>query len=287
MKNQNLRNSTSGKVHTPYGAVFYRLYRPITFSKKKTLVCLHGNSIDGSVFEKLSQQLPYYKVIVLDALGHGQSDVASSEEMARKVYCFEGMAIVYWSAIEQILENKEECFTILGLSKGGHEAIQMCNVSNHPEFIIKRIESLIITGTPPLCFNKNQGNLMKQAFLESKALSYCGHLQQFTNEEAHAFIGGYDFLDEEAFKKFVEIAKKTDGRARRYMLDNVSSLSTANDEVKILKSFKIPVLIIGGKSDLFINYDYVSKEFSSSSSSFNKHITFELIENEGNYRNNK
>lgn len=295
MEQKNARTCHTGKADTPYGAMFYRVYHPLGTGGKKILVCLHGNSVDGTIFEKLVQQLPYYKVIVLDALGHGQSDCPSTEELAREAYSFEGMAIAYFSALSHVLQHQQEqTFTLLGLSKGGHEAIQMCNVSNVklPISMVKRVDSLIITGTPPLQQDSPPSGdasandaIMKAAFYESKALSLCGSLQSFSEDDARTFMSGYGFADEESVSKFVTIAKKTDGKARRYMVDNLyfsakTALRTTweKDEVGILSALKIPVLIVGGKDDLFVNYDYVS---NLDLTGHNKNITLVLIEKEG------
>ncbi len=88
-------------------------------------------------------------------------------------------------------------------------------------------------------------------------MALTGKAENFTESEAREYLKA-NGLDIEEYPKMLHSAMKTDGRARACMFKSIITNQSV-DEVETLKNVKIPVLLLGGQEDAFVNYDYVKE----------------------------
>ncbi|MBA3813831.1 MAG: alpha/beta hydrolase [Alphaproteobacteria bacterium] len=131
------RKIAKGCVQTKGGELFYR----DSGGTGPVVLCIHGNSTDNWLFKRLMSENTEMRFISFSSPGHGKSFKAS-DQLAEGIYSFLGNAKIFLEALDQDeLRIKE--FSILGVSKGGHEAINLYALA--PE----RVKSMILSGTPP------------------------------------------------------------------------------------------------------------------------------------------
>ena len=104
----------------------------------RALVFLHGASWDLRQWqEQVEHFSPYYRVVTMDARGHGRSTLPPGEVSPE----------LFWQDARALLDHLKITTAILcGLSLGGHTALQLA--IHAPE----RVEKLILIGTP--CTNR-------------------------------------------------------------------------------------------------------------------------------------
>jgi len=254
---------TKGYVQTSAGSLFYRDSRGIG----PVVLCIHGNSTGSWLFKKLMRENPDIRFISFDSPGHGKS-FRASEQMAEEIYCYSGCGKIFLEALDQAeFEVKE--FSILGISKGGHEAINLYALA--PD----RIKSLILSGTPPIPLirdSEHAGQIVQAVFKPNPAGNLSSKAENFTEDEAREYLTANGLNPAEHPKK-VKMAEQTDGRARALMF-KAAHANKRVDEVETLKAATIPVIILGGEDDALINYDYVRKM------KWPPHVKIHIVQNE-------
>lgn len=255
------RKITKGKVATQAGDLFYR----DSGGKGPVVLCIHGNSTSSRLFKGLMRENPDVRFIAFDSPGHGKS-FRPSDKLAENIYSFPGCAD---AIIEGIDKLKVQKFSVLGISKGGHEAVNLYAAA--PD----RVESLMTSGTPylPLFTTPEQmGAILGAAFKQTSAGALSGKAELFTPDEAILYIeaNGLDSKD----AKWIKTAQETDGRARALMFQSVLANQRV-DEVKTVKRANIPVLCLGGQDDAFVDYEYVKGLGLPS------HVELQIVKGEG------
>lgn len=104
--------------------------------KKETIVMLHGFTGSTKTWEPLAKKLPHYKIIAIDLMGHGQTEIV--EEM--KFYEMDAQINILHKIFE-ILQL--QCFTLLGYSMGGRIALSYA--LQHPH----QVKRLILESASP------------------------------------------------------------------------------------------------------------------------------------------
>ncbi|MBM3468123.1 MAG: alpha/beta hydrolase [Alphaproteobacteria bacterium] len=246
------RKITTGYVDTKTGRLFYR----DSGGTGPVLLCIHGNSTGSWLFENLMNENSTMRLISFDSPGHGES-FRASDDTATEIYTFPGCAKTLLEGLDQLMPGIGQ-FNVLGISKGGHEAINLYELARD------RVRSLIISGSPPLPLFESEshaGEILSTAFKSIPAGALSGKGESYTEEEAKLYLKANGFEAAEVLKR-VKAAMDTDGRARGLMFKSVFANQRV-DEVKSLQEAKIRILMLGGEEDEFINYEYVkAKEWS-------------------------
>ncbi len=238
------RKIKKGKVMTQYGELFYR----DSGGEGPVGLCLHGNSTSNRLFKRLMRENPDMRFIAFDAPGHRHS-FRASELDAEKVYSFPGCATAYLQGLDELKIERVAC--LLGISKGGHEAIHV--YAQAPS----RFDSLVTSGTPYLPLFTDQdhmGRVLGTAFKPHSAGALSGKGEAFTFEDAVLYLTANGLKPDDS--KWIEIARGTDGQARALMFKSALANQRV-DEVETLRTASIPVLCLGGANDAFVNYEYV------------------------------
>lgn len=222
----------------------------------QNLILIHGNSACKEVFLPLYQSLKdKHRIIALDLPGHGESDDACEPD---KQYNLTACSQVIRDIVKSLnLPN----YYIMGWSLGGHIAIETLDDPC--------LKGIIISGTPPIelraeGFQKGFYETMKLEYLSeelkdggAKELRPLLMKETALNEQEaarfHAY-GGLDTLHDEKLKFLVTAGQRTDGLARKYILQ---SFFNGKDQAEAVTNSGKPVLAIQGMTDAGINNDYV------------------------------
>lgn len=220
------------------------------------LILIHGNSACKEVFSPLYQSLKdKYRIIAIDLPGHGESDDASEPD---KQYSLTACSQVIRDVVKSLnLPN----YYIMGWSLGGHIAIETLDDPY--------LKGIIISGTPPIELSAEG---FKKGFYETMKLEYLPEelkdggakelgpllmketaLEEKEAARFHAY-GGLDTLHDEKLKFLVTAGQRTDGLARKYILQ--SFFNGKSQAEAVINSDK-PVLAIQGMTDAGINNNYV------------------------------
>ncbi|WP_332649515.1 2-succinyl-6-hydroxy-2,4-cyclohexadiene-1-carboxylate synthase [Lysinibacillus sp. 54212] len=104
--------------------------------KRETIVMLHGFTGSTKTWETLATKLPHYKIVVIDLMGHGLTEVVEDVN----VYGMESQIHILHAIITRLqLTN----FTLLGYSMGGRIALSYA--LQHPH----EVRGLILESASP------------------------------------------------------------------------------------------------------------------------------------------
>jgi len=205
------------------------------------LLLIHGNSSCKEVFKhQLRGDIgSTYQCIAMDLPGHGKSGNAINPE---QTYTMSGYADVALEIME-LLNIKN--FAVLGWSLGGHIGIEMMSRSN-------QIAGLMISGTPPI--SKDPADIAN-AFLPSEHMNFTGQ-ETLTDKEADMYARATCGA-EATFEDFLgDAVRRTDGRARRIMMEAVASGHGA-DQRQVVEHDPTPLAIVNGADEPFVNNAYL------------------------------
>ncbi|MBX9622133.1 MAG: alpha/beta hydrolase [Alphaproteobacteria bacterium] len=242
-----------GHVSTLNGKLFYR----DTGGKGPVLALFHGNSASSQIFEKLMKAGLPYRMIAFDSPGHGKSDDFLN---CKESYCHLGCARAFREGLDKLKIGK---FSALGWSEGGHQAINLLYL------VGDRMESLIFTGTPPLPHDPEL--IFTLAFKDIPEMKLLGKEEKFNKEEALRFVECQG-LDPNDVPFMIEAAMRTDGLARTLPLKIIMEGGERINEVETIKRSKTPILILGGKNDIGVNYVYVQDLMKSFPENVKMHL---------------
>lgn len=204
------------------------------------LILLHGNSSCKEVFARQMEGSvgEAYNLVAIDLPGHGASSDAFDPAAT---YSISGYAE---TVLEVIAALGIKRAAIYGWSLGGHVAIDLI-----PRFA--GLAGVMITGTPPI---RPTLESFQAGFKPEPVAALFGQ-ETLSEAEMDAFARAvYGSADSAAFRSALA---RTDGKARRMMIENIFNGQTA-DQRQIVETSDIPVAIVDGAHDPFVNLDYVA-----------------------------
>lgn len=209
-----------------------------TGSDGPSVLLLHGNSSTGAIFRnQLSAFGERYRLLAPDLPGHGASADATDPERS---YSIPGYAEAMLEVLERLELGKAVVF---GWSLGGHVGIDM--IPRYPG-----LQALMITGTPPASLGD-----MAQAF--KPLLMNLAGKENFTAEDVQTYAEATSGKPYEPFLH--EAVARTDGRARKMMLEHVASGKLA-DQARIVASATISLAVVNGAEEPFVETGFVARQ---------------------------
>lgn len=204
------------------------------------LLMLHANSGCKEMFRLQSEALAgTRRLLALDLPGHGASSDAIDP---RRTYCFSG----YADAVVEVLGNLEiERVAILGHSLGGHVALELI-----PR--VKDVAGVMIFGTPPIAPGQEAAAL---GFRPNPEMAYTGS-PTLTDEQVEGVVELALGPDARRDMFFTSAVRRTDGRARQYMVEAVVA-GTGTDQRQLVATSSVPLAIVNGADDPVVNLDYI------------------------------
>jgi pimeloyl-ACP methyl ester carboxylesterase len=200
----------------------------------KTLLFIHGNSSDANSFacQMVAKQFSEFRLVVLDLPGHGDSDPSN-------LY-----SIPFFSkAISDFAETlKLKNTIVIGHSLGGHFAIQAIK-----EF--KGCIGLFLFGTGPLKLPLN----FDEAFLPNPIMPLL-FKKDLNAEEIKQFANS--LTNEENSLGLIASISNTHNIFREHLMLSVSN-GDLKDEIDILNTIEIPIVLCLGDHDTLVNRDYL------------------------------
>lgn len=206
------------------------------------IIFIHGNSLSAHSFRAQFELLENIPLIAIDLPGHGLSAPAENPE---EVYCIPG----YVEAIKQLVkEFGLQNFILAGHSLGGHIAIEAAEE-------LEGIKGLMIWGTPPLGIPPDMAN----AFHPHAALPFLFQ-KELNDEQVHhlasSFFSKHNVAYEALVNKAAQQIKQADGNARLYLQHSVG-IGRHKNETAIANKLSIPIAVLHGEEDPFINLKYL------------------------------
>lgn len=205
---------------------------------EKAIIFLHGNSLSSNLFKYQFEDknlLNKYNLVRFDFPGFGNSE----HDKDQKIYSFPDFAKVFTELYNQLGIKKS---ILVGNSMGGHVLLETLeNLSG--------VKGIIINGAPPVTIPPSA-----DAFLPNPVIPvfYKGN---YTSEEldliAKAMVSNPEF--EKDVKAELE---KADPDFMKPWLTNMQ-VKPPKDEIEIVKNTDIPVAVIHGENDSFVNLNYL------------------------------
>lgn len=227
------------KLSTPFGDIAVIQSR----SDGPPVLLVHGNSACKEIFARQfdSPSLAAYRLIALDLPGHGASTDAPDPQAA---YALDGFAAVCASVLDQLGTG---AVRLLGWSLGGHIGLELRG--RRPELV----SALMIVGTPPIPLDLSA---MGAAFKPSPVMGLTGK-ENFSEEEALLYAQHTSAVNGAVDPHLLAMCKRADGRFRRMMFESLAA-GRALDEVFIVRDAKMPLAVVNGAEDAFVNLDYIA-----------------------------
>jgi pimeloyl-ACP methyl ester carboxylesterase len=205
------------------------------------VLLIHGNSACKEIFRhqfesELARRL---RLIAFDLPGHGDSDDADDAEEAARMYTIGGYARAARHVLTALGVRRAVVF---GWSLGGHVALEMMPRS-------RTLAGVMICGTPPVPASPEG---LGQGFAPTPLMALTG-ARHWSADEAETFARAACGA---AFEPFMlDAARRTDGRARECFLADAMAGAPA-DERRIVESSALPLAIVNGAEDPFLNHAY-------------------------------
>ena len=224
---------------TPYGDIAVTQSR----SDGPPVLLVHGNSACKEIFARQfdSPQLAGYRLIALDLPGHGASSDAPDPQAA---YALDGFAAACASVLDQLGTGPVR---MLGWSLGGHIGLEL--LGRRPDLV----SALMIVGTPPIPLDLS---VMGAAFKPSPVMGLTGK-EDFSDEEALLYAQHTSAVNGVLDPHLLAMCKRADGRFRRLMFESLAA-GRALDEVALVREGRVPLAVVNGSEDAFVNLDYIA-----------------------------
>ncbi len=204
------------------------------------VLLIHGNSSCKEVFRRqfespLAQE---FRLVAIDLPGHGASGDARDPASG---YTLAGYAT---AAIEVLRALEISKVAVFGWSLGGHVALDMISR-------FAGLTGVMICGTPPVPGGMEGVALGFQAS-EHMALAGAG---EWTADETEAYARATAGAGAPFEPFMLAAAARTPGLARQTFFANALS-GTVDDQRRIAETSKVPLAIVNGAEDAFINAAY-------------------------------
>jgi pimeloyl-ACP methyl ester carboxylesterase len=200
------------------------------------VLMVHGNSSCKEIFRRQfeSPLAGRLRLIAIDLPGHGASSDARDPAVA---YTLNGYAD---TAVEVLARLGVTRATVFGWSLGGHVALNM--ISRLPG-----LTGVMISGTPPI---DGSAEGFAQAF----------------RQNAHMALAGSDRWGEGDAEDYARATAGTGAPFEPFMLEAVRRThniarstvfaAASDDQRRIVETARVPLAIVNGAKDAFINADY-------------------------------
>ncbi len=226
-------------LSTPYGEL------AVTQSRRDgpPVLLVHGNSACKEIFARQfdSPLLSAYRLIALDLPGHGASTDAPDPLAA---YALDGFAAACAAVLDALGTGPVR---LLGWSLGGHIGLEL--LGRRPDLV----SALMIVGTPPIPLDLS---VMGAAFKPSPVMGLTGK-EDFSDDEALLYAQHTSAVNGTVDAHLLAMCKRADGRFRRMMFESLAA-GRALDEVAIVREGKVPLAVVNGSEDAFVNLDYIA-----------------------------
>tara|TARA_R110000868_G_scaffold258149_2_gene515491 strand:+ start:368 stop:1171 length:804 start_codon:yes stop_codon:yes gene_type:complete len=198
------------------------------------VVFIHGNSLSSESFKNQfkDDELNNYRLLALDLPGHGNSGHLPHYSIPLFVNTIANFC-------KTIALKK---FVIVGHSLGGHFTIQS----------LPRLTDCLgafICSTPPVTSPLN----LKSAFLTHPIMPLL-FKKDLNDADMDLFAESLSNNEHGAFLK--KSLKTTHNKVREQLMASIQNGDMA-DEVEILEQLTIPIALLCGREDLFVNTDYI------------------------------
>ncbi|MGB3500369.1 MAG: alpha/beta hydrolase [Mesorhizobium sp.] len=205
------------------------------------ILLIHGNSSCKEIFSRQLEapELDAYRLVAFDLPGHGASADAADPAAT---YTFAGYAAVAEQVLAQLGLHRP---TVFGWSLGGHIALEMVGRGAD-------LAGVMISGTPPV--KAELESLMAGFNIDPTAENLTGK-RDFTDEDVIAYATHTSAVDGIVEPHVLHMVRRTDGRARETMFGSVVA-GQALDEREIVAGMKIPLAVVNGANDPFIQAAY-------------------------------
>lgn len=217
-------------------------YIELNPNQPNTLFFIHGNSSSCKTWENIlyNDLLSGYRLIAFDLPGHGESSASPNPD---NHYGISDLGRILGKATESLINN--ENYILIGCSLGTNIVSETLLYIN-PKGIV--LESPCIIGEN-LDFSKISFPDVDTSvlFIEDPAID------QVKKYYSYSILN----KKEEVIDSLVEDFLKVKPPFRSAMLQQSTSGGKISDEIKLLKEYQNPLLLITGKEDKVINPDYL------------------------------
>ena len=209
------------------------------------VICIHGNSLSQRLFSPLmeAQNLIENPIITYDLPGHGNSGTPENPETD---YSLPGYGAHLKNLVSTLgLEN----VILFGFSLGGHIALEAAG-----HHLGRKVKGVFSIGAPPIDTVQD----IPEAFQ-----TFPGGISLFTEDltEQQILLIVENIVENKTLQKILfEDIRKTDRRARKYLVETMMVQGKCHSEHEYLKVSKIPVNLVFGDNDALIKRDYIQKE---------------------------
>lgn len=207
------------------------------------LLFIHGNSCSKEIWSKQlnSELAEKYTLITFDLLGHGETMPSSNPELDYTIFG-------YITQIKQIIKGlRLEKYILVGFSLGGHASIES----------LLEIEGCIgafCTGIIPTNFPPEANKM----FLPDATIELI-YKEDWTVKEEDEFVNSMFMPGSELDKTVVlNSVRKADPKVRSVLAQSLAEGKMKN-ELDLLKTIDVPLALIHGKEDQYINSAYLEE----------------------------
>lgn len=217
-----------------------KIYYDQKGDSNKTIVFLHGNSLSSNLFEYQFQDkdlLNNYRLIRFDFPGFGRSEPAQNQNS----YSFSGFAEILLELYKQLEITNS---VLVGNSMGGHiifEALEH----------LEGVKGILINGAPPFSIPPAD-----DIFLPNPIL-HLFYKENKTNKELESITKSMVYNSK--FEETVQTElKKVDPNFIKPWAANIQT-KIPKDEIEVVRNTNVPIAVINGTNDNFINLKYLRK----------------------------
>lgn len=206
----------------------------------KTIMFIHGNSLSSSLFRYQFEDENLYKsyrLIRFDLSGFGKSEFANDHE----TYYFSGFASIITGLIKLL---KIKTAVLVGASLGGHLILESLE---H----LEGVKGIFLNGTPPFAIPP-----ASDIFLPNPAIPLFYKENKTNNEReilAKVMVKAQMHMEDVKAELL-----KTDPSFIKHWKINLHS-KIPSDEIEIVKNTNIPIAVLNGIFDPFVNLKYLQK----------------------------
>jgi len=203
------------------------------FTSNKTVVFIHGNSMNSESFKNQfdNSELNKLRLLALDLPGHGDSESTYNYSVIQFINVISSFC----------MHLKLKNFILVGHSLGGHFAIQS----------LPKLTGCIggfIFGTPPVKIPLN----LDKAFLQHPVMPLL-FKKDLNDDEIKLFAKSLTLSKNESLIE--KSIRTTDPNFREQLVLSIQNGDMVN-EVNILETLQFPVALLLGGKDVIVNTDY-------------------------------